>query len=97
MARMHDPAHPGEVLREFFPEGMTVVEAARQLQVSRVQLSRLLNGRAAMTAEMALRVADWTGTTPESWMENQILWDLWQAAQQPRPKIERAKTEPVVT
>lgn len=71
MTRMHNPAHPGEVLREVIPPGMTVGEAAGQLQVSRVQLSRLLNGRAAMTAEMALRVADWTGTTAESWLENQ--------------------------
>lgn len=75
MTRMHNPAHPGEVLREFIPAGMTVGDAARQLQVSRVQLSRLLNGRAAMTAEMALRVADWTGTTAESWLENQVQWD----------------------
>lgn len=88
MALMHDPAHPGEVLREFIPDGMTVTEAAKRLQVSRVQLSRLLNGRAAMTAEMALRVAAWTGTTAESWLENQMHWDLWRAASQPRPPIE---------
>ncbi|WP_246598863.1 helix-turn-helix transcriptional regulator [Methylogaea oryzae] len=52
---MRIPAHPGEVLREFIPPGMTVGEAARQLQVSLVQLSRLANGRAAMTAVGAPR------------------------------------------
>ena len=90
MAHMHNPAHPGEVLREFLPENMTVAEAARRLKVSRVQLSRLLNGRAAMTAEMAIRVAMFTGTTPESWLTNQIQWDLWRATRRRRPVIARA-------
>ncbi len=88
MARMHNPAHPGEVLREFFPEGMTVGDVASRLHVSRVQLSRVLNGRASMSAEMALRVAALTGTTAESWLENQTHWDLWQASQHSRPHIE---------
>ncbi|MGH9890779.1 MAG: HigA family addiction module antitoxin [bacterium] len=87
MVRMFDPAHPGEVLREFLPAGMSVAEAARRLHVSRVQLSRLLNGRAAMTAEMAIRVGMLTGTTPESWLGNQLQWDLWQAIQARRPNI----------
>ena len=90
MAHMHNPAHPGEVLREFLPGNMTVAEAARRLKVSRVQLSRLLNGRAAMTAEMAIRVAMFTGTTPESWLTNQIQWDLWRATRRRRPVIARA-------
>lgn len=90
MAHMHNPAHPGEVLREFLPGNMTVAEAARRLKVSRVQLSRLLNGRAAMTAEMAIRVAMFTGTTPESWLTNQIQWDLWRATRRRRPTIARA-------
>jgi addiction module HigA family antidote len=88
MAIMHNPAHPGEVLREFIPESMTVTEVAQRLQVSRVQFSRLINGRAAMSAEMAIRVAAMTGTTPESWLENQMQFDLWQAIQRPRPTIE---------
>lgn len=92
MTRMHNPAHPGEVLREFFPEGMTVKDAADRLHVSRVQLSRLLNGRASMSAEMALRVAALTGTTAESWLENQSHWDLWQASQRPHPRIEPFST-----
>ena len=85
--RMHNPAHPGEVLHEFLPESLTVTEAARRLGVSRVQLSRLLHGHAAMTAEMAIRVALLTGTTPESWLSNQMKWDLWRAGRHGRPKV----------
>lgn len=88
MSRMHNPAHPGEVLREFLPTGLSVSETARRLGVSRVQLSRLLNGRAAMTAEMAIRVALFTRTSAESWLKNQMQWDLWQAEQRPRPNVE---------
>jgi len=85
---MYNPAHPGEVLREFFPEKLTVSDAAKRLGVSRVQLSRLLNARAAMTAEMAIRIAMLTGTSAESWLKNQMQWDLWQAEQRPRPLVE---------
>jgi addiction module HigA family antidote len=84
---MHNPAHPGEVLREFLPESLSVSETARRLGVSRVQLSRLLNGRAAMTAEMAIRIALFTNTSAESWLKNQMQWDLWQAEQRPRPNV----------
>lgn len=88
MARMHDPAHPGEVLREFLPEGMTIGEVAARLGVSRPHLSRLLNGHASMTAEMAIRVGMLTGTTPESWLSNQMKWDLWQALRKQRNPVE---------
>jgi len=88
MSRMYNPAHPGEVLREFLPESLSVSEAAKRLGVSRVQLSRLLNGRAALTAEMAIRIAMLTGTSAESWLKNQMQWDLWQAEQRPRPHVE---------
>ncbi|MEI6270052.1 MAG: HigA family addiction module antitoxin, partial [Methylococcaceae bacterium] len=54
---MHNPAHPGEVLREWLPEGMTVTKAAEELQVSRVTLSKVLNGKAGVTAGMALRLS----------------------------------------
>ena len=88
MSRMHNPAHHGEVLREFLPEGLSVSDASRRLGVSRVQLSRLLNARAAMTAEMAIRIAMLTGTSAESWLKNQMQWDLWQAEQRSRPHVE---------
>ena len=88
MARMHNPPHPGEVLREFLPDAMTIEEVARRLGVSRVQLSRVLNGRSAISADMAIRIGLLTGTTPESWLAGQAKWDLWQASQEPRPSIE---------
>ena len=91
MMRMHNPPHPGELLREFLPEGLTIEEVAQRLGVSRVQLSRLLNGRCAMSAEMAIRVGLLTSTTPESWLNGQTKWDLWQAThnpQKPRPAVQ---------
>jgi len=87
MSRMHNPPHPGEVLREWIPEGMTVSTAAQALQVSRVTLSKVLNGKSGITAGMALRLSAWLATTPEVWLGMQIQFDLWQAEQEPSPKI----------
>lgn len=87
MSRMHNPAHPGEVLRDWLPEEMTVTQAAKELQISRVTLSKLLNGKAGVTAVMALRLSAWLGTTPDVWLGIQTQWDLWQAKKQPRPNI----------
>lgn len=91
MGRMYNPPHPGEVLKDgvFTDAGLTVTESARQLGVSRVQLSRLLNGRAALTADMALRLAEWLGGSAESWLRMQADFDLWQARKKPVPKVER--------
>lgn len=89
MSRMHDPAHPGEVLREWIPEGMTVTAAAEQLGVSRVMLSKILNGRAGISADMALRLSAWLGTTPEIWLDMQSARDLWEAEQKPLPAVAR--------
>lgn len=88
MARMHNPAHPGEVLREFLPPGMTIGEVAVRLGVSRPHLSRLLNCHTSMAADMAIRIGILIGTTPESWLTNQVKWDLWQSLQKTRPKIQ---------
>ena len=87
MSKMHNPAHPGEVLRDWLPEEMTVTQAAKELQISRVTLSKLLNGKTGLTAAMALRLSAWLGTTPDVWLGMQTQWDLWQAEQQPRPNI----------
>ena len=84
---MHNPAHPGEVLREWMPENMTVTLASEQLGVSRVTLSKIINIKAGVSAEMALRLAAWLGTTPEVWLEMQSAWDLWQAEQKPLPDV----------
>lgn len=88
MGRMFDPPHPGEVLREFLPEGMTLEEVARRLDISRVQLSRILNGHCALSADMAIRIGLLTGTTPESWLGGQMKWDLWRAGQKAPPHVE---------
>jgi addiction module HigA family antidote len=78
---MHNPPHPGEVLRDgvFADRGETVTSFARRLGVSRVALSRVLNGQAALSAEMALRLAAALGGTAESWLYMQASYDLWQA------------------
>ena len=84
MARMFNPPHPGLTLRDdVLPAlGLTVTEAAQQLDVSRVTLSRVLNGRAAISPEMALRLSKAIGRTPESWLAMQDNYDLWLARQQ---------------
>jgi addiction module HigA family antidote len=89
---MFNPPHPGSILKgDVLPElGLGVNEAARQLGVSRVTLSRVLNGRAAVSAEMALRLEAWlSGPTADSWMRMQADYDLWQARQRPAPVVER--------
>ena len=77
------PTHPGEVLREdVLPAlNMTQTEFARRLNVSRLSVSELLLEKRAMTADMALRVAKLTRTTPESWLRMQEALDLWELAQ----------------
>ncbi|MCG9027011.1 HigA family addiction module antidote protein [Laribacter hongkongensis] len=91
---MFNPPHPGETLREdIFPGlGLTVTEAAKQLGVSRVALSRVANGKAAISPDMALRLEAWlggpsTGPSAESWLRQQASYDLWQLEQQGAPKI----------
>jgi addiction module HigA family antidote len=88
MSAMHNPAHPGEVLREWIPDGMTVTTAAEQLGISRVTLSKILNTKTSVTADMAIRLSAWLGTSPESWVDMQSAWDIWQAKQRPQPKIQ---------
>lgn len=89
MSRMHNPAHPGEVLREYLPEEMTVAAAAEHLGVSRQTLSALLNGRSGVSADMALRLSQALGTSADMWLNMQVAYDLWQARQSPPPKIKR--------
>lgn len=79
--RMHNPPHPGEVLRELClrPLGLTVTQAATGLGVSRKTLSAILNGRAGISPEMAIRLSLAFDTTSESWLNQQVQYDLWQA------------------
>lgn len=78
---MHNPPHPGEVIRELclVPLGLSVTAAAKALDVSRKNLSELLNGKIGISTEMALRLAIAFDTTPESWLTQQMYFDLWQA------------------
>ena len=79
--KMHDPPHPGEVLRCLClePLGLTVTEAARALGVSRKTLSAVLNGRAGISPEMAVRLSRAFGTSAESWLAQQAQYDLFAA------------------
>ena len=82
--RMHNPPHPGEVLRHLClePLGLTVTEVAEGLGVSRKTLSAILNARASVSPEMALRLSLAFGTSAESWLNHQLQYDLWQVHKQ---------------
>lgn len=79
--KMHNPPHPGEVLWSLClePLGLTVTAAAQALGVSRKTLSAILNGRAGISPEMAVRLSRAFGTTAERWMNQQVQYDLWHA------------------
>lgn len=76
------PTHPGEVLREdvIKPLGLTVTEAAKRLGVTRKTLSALINCKASLSPEMAVKIAKATETSPESWLNMQSKLDLWKAS-----------------
>ncbi len=89
---MHNPPHPGEVLRDLClePLGLTITDAAAALGVSRKTLSSILNGRAGISPEMALRLSIAFNTTPESWLNQQSQYDLWIARQEsPKMKVQK--------
>lgn len=77
--RMHQPPHPGEILRELclVPLHLSVTEAADSLGVSRNTLSAILNGRAGISPQMAIRLSIAFDTTAESWLHQQMQYDLW--------------------
>jgi addiction module HigA family antidote len=85
MGGKRKPTHPGQVLWAdvLEPLGLTVTEAAKKLGVARKTLSALINGRAALSPEMAVRIARATCTSPESWLMMQTRLDLWEAQQKP--------------
>ncbi|MCH8552925.1 MAG: HigA family addiction module antidote protein, partial [Natronospirillum sp.] len=77
------PPHPGEVIRELClePLGLSVTEAAEALGISRKTLSAILNGRAGISPEMAIRLSIAFDTTAESWLTQQFQYELWHAEQ----------------
>lgn len=96
MSRMFNPPHPGETLRvDVLPAlGLTVTEAAAQLGVTRPALSRVLNGHAAISPTMALRLEGWLGIEnggrADAWITQQAPYDLWQAREAGAPVVQRA-------
>jgi addiction module HigA family antidote len=89
---MQNPPHPGEVLKELCldPLGLSVSEAAKALDVSRKTLSSILNRRSSITPEMALRLSIAFSTTAESWLMQQVQYDLWRAEQRKKKlRVER--------
>ena len=90
--KMHNPPHPGEVLRALClePLDLTVTDAARALRVSRKTLSAILNGRAGISPEMAVRLSLAFDTTAESWLNQQVQHDLWRA-ERSRKKLRVAR------
>jgi addiction module HigA family antidote len=81
-----NPAHPGEVLRDYLGE-MSIKEAASRLGITRAHLSRILNRHAGITAAMSLRLSAALGTSPEFWLRMQIQHDLWRAQRARQPKV----------
>lgn len=82
MSDMHSPPHPGAILADTVlgnDGGKSVSAFAEELGISRVALSRVVNGRAAVSVDMALALAEATGTSPESWLNMQTAYDLWKA------------------
>lgn len=81
--RMHKPPHPGKIIKALCldPLGLSVTEAAKGLGISRKTLSAILNGRAGISPEMAVRLSIAFGTSAESWINQQTQYDLWHAEQ----------------
>ena len=96
MGDMYNPPHPGETLRDdVLPAlGLTVTDAARQLGVTRTALSRVLNGRAGISPDMARRIEAWLGVErggrADIWLGMQMDYDLWRARQRPLPIVQKA-------
>jgi len=95
MSRMFNPPYSGELLKEdvLSDIGITVSEAAKQLDVTRVTFSRIINGESGISPNMVLRLAAWQRTTPDFWLNMRIAYDLWQAEKRPRPIISAARVQ----
>lgn len=91
---MHNPPHPGEVIKTLCmdPLNLTVTATAKALGVSRKAVSELVNGHTGISPEMAVRLSIAFDTTPESWLTQQMQYDLWNIRQE-RKKLKVKKIE----
>ena len=95
---MHNPPHPGEILRTLCiePLGLSVTQAAQALGVSRKTLSSILNGKSGISPEMAIRLSIAFDTSAESWLNQQVQYDLWQAEKHRKElRVRPLSAEPV--
>jgi addiction module HigA family antidote len=92
---MHNPPHPGDILREevLVPLNLSVTEAASRLAISRVALSRVLNGRAAVSPDLAIRLENAGVSTARARLSAQANYDLWQAMQRKQPAVHSLKAQ----
>ncbi len=86
MSAMFEPPHPGTLLDDYLGE-VSLAEAARRIGVTRATLSRIRNGHAAVSADMAVRLSELLGTSAELWIGMQSAYDLWEARSRPRAKV----------
>ena len=84
--RMHNPSHPGRILA-YYVVDRSITSVAQHLGVTRASLSRILNGRAGISADMALRLADAFDTEAEMWLRLQAQYDLWIASRKRRYRV----------
>lgn len=86
---MHNPPHPGEILREdvIAALGLSVTDTAERLAMSRVALSRVLNGKAGISPDLAVRLEQAGASTAQAWVAMQANYDLWQALQHEQPPV----------
>lgn len=87
---MHNPAHPGEIVQEYMEGfGLTVSALAAHLKITRANLSRMIHGKTGVSAEMAVRLSEAFGTSPEVWIRMQANYDLAKVLRNRRVKIAR--------
>lgn len=91
---MHNPPHPGEVIRilHIEPTGLTVTEAAQRLGIDRKTLSRVINGHAKITVDMAMRLSKALNTSAKVWLGMQQSYDIWQAKNNKKTDLSKVKT-----
>jgi len=89
--QMHNPSHPGRILAYYLSD-RTVTEVARHLRITRPALSRVLNGKAGVSADMALRLSEAFQTEPDLWLRLQMQYDLWIASRKKRTKVKPLET-----